>query len=55
MLDAIECNAKGNGNFATKSISTENVQGKSSSFKKRWKKEEERVKFLFSLVITLGD
>ena len=33
MLDAMESNAKGNDNFATTLISTENVGGKSSSLK----------------------
>ena len=31
ILDAIESNAKGNDNFATKVKRTENVEGKSSS------------------------
>ena len=34
MLDAMESNAKGNDNFAIKVISTGNVEGKSSIFKK---------------------
>ena len=49
MLDATESNAKGNDNFATKVISTENVEKKC----KRSKKEETN-SFLFQ-VINLGD
>ena len=37
MLDAIESNAKGNDNFASKVTSTENLEGR-SSIKKKWKK-----------------
>ena len=32
MLDAMESDAKGNDNFSTKVISTENVEGKSYIF-----------------------
>ena len=32
MLDAMESNAKGNDNFSTKVISTENIEGKSYIF-----------------------
>ena len=46
MLDAMESNAKGNDNFAIKVISTKNVEGSSSIFKK--KKMEERIKLFFS-------
>ena len=49
MLDAMESNPKGNDNFATKVISTENVKKKC----KRSEKEESDL-FLF-LVINLGD
>ena len=35
ILDAMESNDKGSDNFATKSISTKYIEGKSSSFKKR--------------------
>ena len=37
MLDAIESNAKGNDNFASKVTSPENLEGR-SSIKKKWKK-----------------
>ena len=43
MLDAIWNNAKGDDNFATKVIITEDVERKSSSLKK---KQGERAKFL---------
>ena len=55
MLDAMESNAKGNDNFAIKVRGMENVEGKSSIFKKNV--EEVRRKnqtFLFQ-VITLSD
>ena len=45
MLSTMESNAKGNDNFAIKVISTENVEGKSSIFKKNM--EEERIKLIF--------
>ena len=49
MLDAMESNAKGNDKFATKAISTENVEKKC----KRSKKKESNL-FLFQ-VINFGD
>ena len=45
MLDAMESNAKGNDNFATKMISTENVEKKC----KRSKEEESNL-FLFQVI-----
>ena len=48
MLDAMENNAKGNDNFATKVISMENVE-------KKWRsKKKESILFLFQ-VINLDD
>ena len=43
----MKSNTKGNDNFATKMISTENLKGKNSSLKKWQKKQEERVKISF--------
>ena len=47
MLDAIEINAKLNNSFATKVISTENVEGKKSSLKKGVRSKNERVESNF--------
>ena len=49
MLDAMESNPKGNDNFATKLISTENVEKKCKTSRK-----EKSNLFLFQ-VINLGD
>ena len=42
MLDAAECNAKGNGNFATKVISMDNEE-------KNLEEEGERIKLIYFL------
>lgn len=52
MLDAIEINAKLNNSFATKAISTENVEGKKSSLKKGVRsktKELSQIFFVFKV------
>ena len=46
MLDAIESNAKGNDNFATKVISMENVE-------KMWKSKKKELNLLLFQVINL--
>ena len=49
MLDAMESNSKGNENFATKLISTENVEKKCKTSRK------EKSNLFLSQVINLGD
>ena len=51
-LEAMESNAQGNDNFAIKVISTENVEGKSSIFKKNM---EVLISFPIFEVITSRD
>ena len=55
MLDAIESSTKGNNNFVTKVISTENVEGKSTSLKKGGRTKKKDPSFFIFLVNTLGD
>ena len=55
MLDAIESSAKGNNNFVTKVISTENVEGKSTSLKKGGRTKKKEPSFFIFLINTLGD
>ena len=53
----MEGNAKENDNFVIKVKSTEIIDGKSYIKKRKWKKEEKRIKIIFSIfqVITLND
>ena len=54
----MEGNAKENDNFVIKVKSAEIIDGKSYiKKKKKWKKEEKRIKIIFSIfqVITLND
>ena len=47
MLDAVESNANGNDNFAIKMVSTENVEGKSYIFKKKYGRSKNKQSDLF--------
>ena len=51
-LNVLESNTKGNDNFSTELISTENLEGKSSSLKK-CRNKKKKSNFFFE-VITLG-
>ena len=53
-LDAIESSAKENDNSAIDVVSTENVDGKSSSLKKVEEVKKKGLIFFVSLLITLG-
>ena len=55
MLDSTESNAEVNNDFATKLISTENVEGKSPSLRKCGRSKKKKSNLLLFQGVVLGD